>query len=337
MRFWIDIANTPHVTLFRPVAQRLEEMGHEIVVTVFDRGLTAPVAKSVWPDAEQVGNSFQRALFDKATAIGGRAWNLRKIVKGRVDVALGHNSYSQIVAARALRIPTITAMDYEHQPANHLAFRLAHRVLLPEAIPDAAVRKFGLRPKRIMRYPGVKEDITLSDFAPTPGFRASMGVPDDVPFIVLRGAPEGAVYHRGDNPVFDEVIARLTSLRGYVLLSPRTRSQADSYRSVQRLHILDTPVNGAELLFAADLFVGGGGTMTREAAVLGTPTYSVFAGKPAEVDQYLIDRGKLQLLAAAADLPTEVARQTNRTWQATPEALDRFVALILEAVAAAQR
>ncbi len=337
MRFWIDIANTPHVTLFRPVAHRLEEMGHEIVVTVFDRGLTAPVAQTVWPDAEQVGNSFQRALFDKATAIGGRAWNLRRVVRGRADVALGHNSYSQIVAARAMRLPTITAMDYEHQPANHLAFRLAHKVLLPEAISDEAVKKFGLRPSRIMRYAGVKEDITLSEFAPTPGFRATLGVPEDVPFIVLRGAPEGAVYHRGDNPLFDDVIARLTQLDAYVLLSPRTRSQADSYRNMDRLNVLDNPVNGGELLFAADLFVGGGGTMTREAAVLGTPTYSVFAGKPAAVDQYLIDRGKLQVLADGAALPTTVARKATTAWTPKPEALDRFVELILEAVAASRR
>jgi predicted glycosyltransferase len=51
--------------------------------------------------------------------------------------------------------------------------------------------------------------------------------------------------------------------------------------------------DGSNLLYHADLVISGGGTMNREAAVLGTPTYTVFKGKLGAVDEYLIQRGRM--------------------------------------------
>ncbi|MFH4347442.1 hypothetical protein WAJ13_23590, partial [Acinetobacter baumannii] len=78
--------------------------------------------------------------------------------------AVGHNSYAQIVAARALGIRCATMMDYEHQPANHLAFRLAHRVIVPAAFPCAALRRCGASPEKVRHYCGIKEDVYLADW-----------------------------------------------------------------------------------------------------------------------------------------------------------------------------
>jgi predicted glycosyltransferase len=52
-------------------------------------------------------------------------------------------------------------------------------------------------------------------------------------------------------------------------------------------------VDSLTLLALADLTIGGGGTMTRESALLGTPTYTVFAGRLAAVDEALIGQGRL--------------------------------------------
>src|SRR5207248_3716499 len=70
MRWWVDIANAPHVTLFGPVADELERRGDEVFVTTWDRGQTLELAKSRWPDAIAVGTGgFRRPLVDKAAAI----------------------------------------------------------------------------------------------------------------------------------------------------------------------------------------------------------------------------------------------------------------------------
>ena len=66
-----------------------------------------------------------------------RSWQLIKFAKEkRFDLAMSHNSYSQAIAARFLGIPFVTSMDYEHQPANHLCFRLAKKVIVPEFFPE---------------------------------------------------------------------------------------------------------------------------------------------------------------------------------------------------------
>ena len=89
------------------------------------------------------------------------------------DVALSHNSYAQIVAARALRMPVVTAMDFEHQPVNHLAFRLADRVLLPRAL-RARESSHRAPASKTCWYDGLKEELYLGDFEPDPGTLAGL-------------------------------------------------------------------------------------------------------------------------------------------------------------------
>jgi predicted glycosyltransferase len=89
--------------------------------------------------------------------------------------------------------------------------------------------------------------------------------------------------------------------------------------------VLSDPVSGPDLLYCADLFVGAGGSMTREAAVLGTPAYSIFQGKPACVDRWLEERGCLTTLASAEDLAIPTGRRSSR-----PEALGSTTAVALD-------
>src|SRR5204863_2301246 len=95
----------------------------------------------------------------------GRAAALRKWAGDRgFDLAVSHNSYAQISAAAVLGIKSVTLMDYEHQPANHLAFRLASQVIVPRAFPASELRKYGASLRKVKHYDGLKEDVYLADF-----------------------------------------------------------------------------------------------------------------------------------------------------------------------------
>jgi uncharacterized protein len=339
MRFWVDIANSPHVTLFRPVVEELRRQGHDVQLTVWDRGQTASLARGVWPEAVVIGTGFRRSVREKATAVWGRARALAEHLRGvPVDVALGHNSYSQIVAGRLLGLPVVTAMDYEHQPANHLAFRLADRIILPAAIPFDSVRPFGATRARVVRYPGLKEEVALSTFRPDPAFRHSLGLDEEQPLVTLRPPAEGALYHRRHNPRFEALAPRLHLLEAQVLLSPRTQSQAQWYRGLPGVTVLERAVSGPDLLFHSDLVIGAGGTMTREAVVLGTPCFTLFSGPPAAVDLELIREGRLHLLTDHESLlKTGVMRRRRRTWEPRPEPLRHFTDAVVEAAASVHR
>jgi uncharacterized protein len=330
LRWWIDIANAPHATLFRPVVERLREAGDDVLLTSWDRGQTRALAEEFWPGVLTVGSSgFRRPRLAKATAIWDRASALSSVVRTeRPDVALGHNSYSQLVAARRLRIPSITMMDYEHQPANHLAFRLASVVVLPEAIPAEVARRRGATERKVLRYEGLKEELTLSSFVPAPDFRRSLSLSEEDIVAVVRPAAEGALYHRHRNTLCDLVVAHLLKAGARVLLSPRGSQQADQFRGIDRVRVIADPVSGPDLLYHADLVVGAGGTMTREAALLGTPVWSMFTGRPAAVDAMLVRQGRLRVLATPGDVAdVSVARRRRQPgdWVAPAAALDRVV------------
>jgi predicted glycosyltransferase len=318
--------------LFRPVVGELRHRGHEVVVTAWDRGQTASLALAAWPDAVMVGLAgFRRPIMAKGSAIWARGRELARHLAGwKADVALAHNSYSQLIAARLLDVPSVTMMDYEHQPANHLAFRLADRVLVPDAVDPRALRRFGVWGPRLVRYPGLKEEIALAGFQPCPRFRGDLEVDADAPLVTLRPAPEGALYHRAANPLVDALLPRLERSGATVVLSPRTATQAARFRAHTSVRVLDKPVSGPDLLFHSDVVVGAGGTMTREAAVLGTRSYTAFSGPLASVDHVLIRSGRLSVVREPSDLPlSDVRRVPKAAHPLDRTPLTNFVDLLL--------
>src|SRR5258705_255265 len=137
---------------------------------------TVKLAEAAGFVAEIIGGHGGGKLSGKAGNLVQRALGLARWARGRnLDLAVSHNSYSQILAARALSLRTITLMDYEHQPANHLAFRMATRIIVPNAFPEAALARFGASPAKVKRYAGLKEDVYLADFRSDPEFPKLLG------------------------------------------------------------------------------------------------------------------------------------------------------------------
>lgn len=128
--------------------------------------------------------------------------------------------------------------------------------------------------------------------------------PGDV-LLVMRPGPDGALYHRMENERFDRLLAQALERPGTrVVVLPRQGEQRERYRREHpRAIVPDRAVDAASLLALADVTIGAGGTMTRESAVLGTPTYTIFAGRLAGVDAELIRQGLLHDLRDQVSLP----------------------------------
>lgn len=331
MKIWIDIANAPHAPFFAPITEELERRGHTILITAWDRGQARALAQETWPDAILVGAGYERGVLDKGLSILRRARGLARSVRAhRPDLALGHGSYAQIVGARMLRCRVTTMLDYEHQPANHLSLRLAHRVVMPRAIPLEAVRKMGATARKTAWYEGFKEDVTLSRFSPDPGFRAKLGVGAGAVLVTVRPPAEGALYHRESNPIFRDLLARLAATGATVLVTPRTAGQGDALEDVPGVRILRDAVSGADLLWGSDLVVGAGGTMTREAAILGTPSVSVFSQALGAVDKALVAEGRLLHVTDVTEFPFDRVRPRPRVeWKPDETAPARVADAVL--------
>lgn len=307
MRIWIDHSNSPHPLLFAPVARRLEEEGHEILVTARDNAQTLALARERWPHVEAIGDESPGHKLAKAAAIARRVSDLRRWAsRTSPDVALSHNSYAQIAAASSLRIPAVTAMDFEYQPANHLAFRLARTVLIPEVIPLQQIRHQGAAPRKIVRYSGLKEALYVGDFEPDREILNEVGLsPRPETVVVLRTPPTRAVYHPSANPLFIDALRRLCDRPGLACVA-LTR-HAEQIAVIDSLNLDNcivprTAIDSRSLMYAADVMIGAGGTMTREAALMGIPTWTMFAGRTPAVDRWLESEGMLRRLTQAAQL-----------------------------------
>jgi predicted glycosyltransferase len=347
MRIWIDLSNSPHPLLFAPVGRRFEDLGHEVLVTARDNAQTAELARERWHDVAVIGGASPDGRASKARLVADRIRRLASWARAqRPDVALSHNSYAQIVAARALGIPTVTAMDYEHQPANHIAFRLAGSVLLPAVLARTNVDLMGATRRKTRFYDGLKEELYLGDFSPDPGVLAAAGVDrgDGTVLIVARTPPSGALYHRSDNPLFAEVLRVVCKEREArcVVLARRPDQRRELIAlGLPNVVFPEGAVDARSLLYASDLVIGAGGTMTREGALIGVPTLSLFSGRTPEVDRWLEERGNLRRIQSVRDLPTVRRREAEphrpEELRARSERLiGQFVAAVVEPQTAAR-
>ncbi|MFL5823078.1 MAG: DUF354 domain-containing protein [Solirubrobacteraceae bacterium] len=307
MKIWIDFSNSPHPLLFAPIVRRLHAEGHEVLLTARDNAQTLELARERWPGTEVIGDESPASRIGKGAALTRRVLDLiRWGRRAGPDVALSHNSYAQILAARTIGVPAVTAMDFEHQPANHLAFRLAERVLLPEAVPAEAVERQGAAPRKVVRYPGLKEELYVGDFRPDSQVLERLGVhvrPRVV--VVARTPPSRATYHRVENRLFLEALRTVAGQEDVIsILLTRHPEQVRLIDSLGLKNVLlpTHAVDSRSLLYAADLLIGGGGTMTREAAILGIPTWTVFAGTVPAVDVWLETTGALSRLQDPSQL-----------------------------------
>jgi predicted glycosyltransferase len=310
MLIWIDLANSPHVPFFRALREEFEGRGHEVRVTARDFAQTVELAQSASLNPTVIGGFGGRALAGKAGNLISRAAALARWARTqKFNLAVSHNSYAQSAAARALSLRSVTLMDYEHQPANHLAFRLASRVIVPRAFPEDALSRYGAKRDKVRRYDGTKEDVYLADFAPDPRFAETLrglGVEESDVLVVVRPPARDALYHRFDNELFDELLLRRLGARDDVkiILLPRTEAQRGEYASLERENMIlpAHALDGANLIAAADLVISAGGTMNREAAALGVPAATIYAGRWAAIDEELVRQGRLKRISTREDL-----------------------------------
>jgi len=302
VRVWIDITAPAHVLVFRPLVAIMRARGDEVEITARDYAQTLELLELHGLEADAVmGRHAGRSRLQKARAMTGRLGALRKWARGRdFDVALAHGSHELTISARRLGIPSSTTFDYEFATLQHqLGCRAATRVVVPAAIPPERLRPYGVRPPKLVQYPGLKEEYYLSDFEPDRSLLERFGVDPGRVLVVLRPPPDVSLYHRHSNPLFPQTLEHLgrsDDVHAFVL--PRTEEQREYVRGLALPSVIlpEGAVDAQSLIALADLVVSAGGTMNREAAALGVPVYTTYGGRLGGVDEELIRDGRLKPL-----------------------------------------
>jgi uncharacterized protein len=324
MRVWVDLTNSPHVLVLRPVIERLRQAGAEVHVTARDFAQTVALAERHGLGAEVIGRHRGGRVGAKAVGLVDRSYALRRWARGRrIDIALGHGSNDVTVAARTLGIPSSTMFDYEFATVQHsINCRLARTVVVPDAIPEERLNRYGAAGK-VRAYPGLKEEYYLADLEPDESVLGELGLDSAQPIAVVRTPPAVSLYHRFENDVFASVLGRLRE-QGQVVVLPRTPEQRTELAAAGGFIVPERAIDGPSLVALADLVVSAGGTMNREAVALGTPVWTTFEGRLGAVDELLIAQGRLRRLERAEDV--ELVRRPR---EAAAERVRRDPALIV--------
>jgi predicted glycosyltransferase len=307
VRVWIDLTNSPHVLVLRPVVRELRARGHEVEVTARDFAQTLGLCRRFGIEHTVIGRHRGSGLGAKAWGLASRSSALARWARRRrFDLALGHGSNDVTVAAAMLRIPCTTTFDYEWATVQHnVNCRLAEAVVVPDAIPPERLYRYGARGK-LHVYEGLKEEYYLADFEPDGRVLQELGLDASKPIAVMRTPPEVSLYHRFENDLFAALLARLRGEQVVVL--PRTGQQRADLERGGGLIVPAGAVDAQSLIACADLVVSAGGTMNREAVALGTPVYTIFEGRLGAVDEQLIADGRLRRLERPED--AELAKRS---------------------------
>jgi uncharacterized protein len=297
MRVWVDLTNSPHVLVLRPLIEVMRADGHEVDITARDFAQTLELCERFGLEHTAIGRHRGGRLAGKAAGLVSRSLALVRWARGRhFDVAIGHGSNDVSVAAKLLRVPSATAFDYEWAAAQHqVNCRLARVVVVPDAIPPERLDRYGARGK-VRAYPGLKEEYYLADFEPDPAVLGELGLERERPLVVVRTPPEVSLYHRFENPLFRRVLERLAAGDAQTVVLPRTAAQREEVGRLGDFVVPARAVDAQSLVAYADLVVSAGGTMNREAVALGTPVFTTFEGRLGAVDEALLREGRLRKL-----------------------------------------
>lgn len=312
-KIWIDLDNSPHVPFFNPIITELEESGYPVMITVRDCFQVCGLADKFNLSYKCIGRHSGKNKVKKAIGLLYRALLLApEVLAAKPDLALSHGSRSQMILSSILRIPAVHLFDYEF--TSPVPFIHPQWVLMPEIIPDSVIMKMDPH-VRMLKYPGIKEDVYVPFFKPDSVILEQMGVRADHLVMTLRPPANEAHYHNAhSDEMFEAAIDWLSGISELqVVLLPRNCAQGLAIMNkwpelfeTGKIIIPDSVVDGLNLIWHSDLVVSGGGTMNREAAALGVPVYSIFRGEIGAVDRYLADNGRLVLLERPEDFREKV-------------------------------
>lgn len=310
-KVWIDIDNSPHVPFFAPIIEELQKRDIDLLLTARNMYQVCELLEFFQMPCKVVGGHWGKNKMLKVLCNCARVGQLLPIASAaRPDLAISHGSRGQLLASKLLRIPSVMMHDYEF--STKTGFLEAEWIYMPDVIPDGAMSK---KSERILRYPGLKEDVYIPSFRPDPAILEKLGIKRGQLVVTVRPPATEAHYHNPEAEVlFAETMRHLAehgNVRAVTL--PRNSRQRQQLESEWKdliasgcMLMPSFPVDGLNLLWFSDLVVSGGGTMNREAAALGVPVYSIFRGKIGAVDHYLAEQGRLTLIETPAQVREKI-------------------------------
>jgi len=305
--------------LFSRLSERLEEEEHQVLKTTRKYREVVQLLRLKGIDAKVVGEHGGGTSAGKLRASAERTLKLAPLIEEwKPDVAVSFSSPEAARVAYGLGIPHVCVNDSPHAEAvARLTVPLSKRLLTPKAIPKKAWVRFGISVERIVQFNSLDAWAWLRSLRPNEGVLKQLGLDRSKPILTFRTEETFAAYLLGktsEKPLIIPIVERLlkASRDFQIVVVPRYQDQVLALREVlgENAVICDSIIDGPSLLSFTSIFVGAGGTMTIESALLGVPTFSCYPDKPFLIERYLINQG----LITRETSPEKAAKKIVKTF-----------------------
>ena len=301
MKIWFDILTPKQVMFFRRAVTLLRDSSHDVLCTSRQYREAVELARIKKLDLTVVGSHGGADRYGKLRQSASRTFELAEVVERfRPDAAVTFASPEGARVAFGLGIKHIGFNDSPHAEAvARLTIPLTSKLLCPWVIPHSAWTGYGIARKDITRYHALDPAAWLKhDETPE--------VEQGKKTILLRLEESKASYiadkRLGTTKTIDDFVNELWQSANIMVLCRYQDQIAEvEARYGSKVQILKDVIDGTALIKSAQLFVGAGGTMTAEAALLGKPTISI-APLRFHIEKYLVTSGLVKRATSSKSL-----------------------------------
>jgi len=325
MRVWIDVLTPKHALFFEPLYRDLARDGHKLLVTTRTYREAVEALRLKRLPFRIVGEHGGGSRYGKLLASGRRVVKLAQLIESwQPDTAVSFSSPEAARVAFGLGVQHVAVNDSPHSwLVARLSIPLSRYVCSPWIIRRKVWLAFGAWPDGVFPYRALDAAAWLKRFKPNPAVLKQLSLTKDKPIILLRTEESFASYLEGKasdkapviGPITEEILRR--KLDAQIVISTRYGRQAPVLRQKfgSRILVVDHIIDATSLLYYSTFFIGSGGTMTVEAALLGRPAISCFPGEKPLYIKYLEKQGLVQTIRS----PREIALRVNMTLASVQE------------------
>ena len=291
MKIWIDILTPKQLLFSEPIIEKLGK-NHDLLCTSRDYEEVSKLAKIRNFDLIFVGKHGGGDKTAKLKASIDRMDKLSKKIKiFSPDIVISFCSPEAARIAFGLGIKHIAFCDSPHAEAvMRLTLPLIQKLLIPLTIPKKEFSKYGIDEKNIIQYKAIDAFVTI---------QRKIDKKSKLPFknnnkknILIRVEEEEASYTSKSSKIIPIIkkIKKEYENENIVVLGRYTKQITNLQKIIgEKVKIVKMTYDGKHLLENTDIFIGSGGTMTAESALMGIPTIS-YNAVPNIIENFLVKK-----------------------------------------------
>ena len=291
MKVWFDVLTPKQLLFFEPMIKRIKK-NHTVLCTSRDYQQVTQLAKIRGLKLKIIGKHGGTKRHDKLNASLHRSKSLSlRIKQFSPDITVSFCSPEAARVSYGLGISHICFSDSPHATAvMRLVVPLVQKLLIPWIIPKKEFTKFGIDSKDIVSYRAI--DAAIIAKRKISKNNKTVSKKNARKIILVRVEEEYASYstkRRPAIPIIKEILKNFSNEE--IVVMGRYSSQVKHLEQVfgKKIRVLNKVVDSKNLLENTDVFIGSGGTMTAESALLGIPTIS-YNAVPNIIEAYLVKK-----------------------------------------------